>query len=105
MSRSGISLAALADSLKTGVMPCGLAGVVVYTNHHLTRSERVRRSWRERLFSWPWRPWRGLKFITVPDEKVYEVNPGGEGAFYIMHPATWEKYKAVARGASGGKPA
>lgn len=34
----------------------------------------VKRSWRERLLSWPWRPWRKTKFVRnalFADGSVY----------------------------------
>ena len=35
----------------------------------------VGRSWKERLFSWPWKPWSAKKTIVIqaPDEHVYVV--------------------------------
>lgn len=34
-----------------------------------TRPETVRRSWKERLFTRPWRPWVSTKTIQVPNYK------------------------------------
>lgn len=45
----------------------------------------VRRTWKERLLSWPWKPWVAEKtiFIQVPDEHVYQI---GRYTF-VCHPA------------------
>jgi hypothetical protein len=36
----------------------------------------LRRTWRERLFSWPWRPWAATRLVTkvVPNDEVFLVN-------------------------------
>ena len=31
----------------------------------VTRTEIHRRTWQERLLSWPWRPWQTFKNVTV----------------------------------------
>ncbi len=38
----------------------------------LPRYEMVRCTWKERLFTCPWEPWRGYK--KVPIDMVYVVN-------------------------------
>ncbi len=50
----------------------------------------VRRSWRERLFSRPWRPWIATKVIEVDDPEtpvVWMVDHR-----LMMHPAVKEKF-------------
>lgn len=46
----------------------------------------VRRSWRNRLFSRPWRPWKSTYTYTpqVPSPEVLLV-----GDTFYVHPATW----------------
>ncbi len=46
---------------------------------------QVRRSWRERLWSWPWRPWRATKTIVpqVPSKSFYLI--GNDTV--LCHPA------------------
>lgn len=50
-------------------------GMQIYESPWITVSEDciMRRSWRERLFSWPWKPWVAEKTIVmqVPDKHVY----------------------------------
>jgi len=46
----------------------------------------VKRSWFDRLFSWPWEPWIATETVIpmVPDDGIYQF----EGDTFIMHPAT-----------------
>ena len=59
-------------------------GIHFIPNKHLTVQETVPRTWKERLFSWPWRPIRKTKVISVPDPTVYYF--GNRKA--TAHPAT-----------------
>lgn len=45
----------------------------------------VQRTWRERLWSWPWRPWQPTKLVTVqvPSPEVLRM-----GDTLIAHPQT-----------------
>lgn len=59
----------------------GIAGMPIYTSPHLPIYEKrtitVKRSWRERLFSRPWRPWMKMKEIEVEDPErpaVWMIN-------------------------------
>lgn len=80
-----------------------LFGVKVYANDQLTISvtHSRDRTWRERLFSWPWRPWVREAWWTEqePDPAIYMVDideylafAGGAkiGKTAIMHPRTLE---------------
>lgn len=63
-----------------------------------TKPETIKRSWKERLFSLPWRPWVKTKVIRVPNYKpaIYRV-----GNRFIYHPALKaEIMKAVEVGKS-----
>lgn len=51
-------------------------GTPVVLSDSLTDTKWVRRSWWERLFSWPWRPWVAEKPIQVPSRKALEVDAG-----------------------------
>lgn len=45
-------------------------GIPVYVCDYLpVATTKVRRTWKERLFSWPWRPWVAYK--EVPTSSVY----------------------------------
>lgn len=59
----------------------------------------VRRSWRERLFSWPWRPWCATKTVVpkVPMSGGYIIDGhklGGGRTRIIMHPKTAAAFRA-----------
>lgn len=47
---------------------------------------QVPRTWRERLFTWPWRPWRTTRTYVpqVPSSQAYRV-----GDTLYLHPETW----------------
>jgi len=62
------------DAVRDPREPHRLFGFDVIECPALTKKERVPRSWRERLFSLPWRPWRSWKMIEVPDDRIYLVN-------------------------------
>ena len=62
-----------------------IMGRRVIVSPHLTK--RVPRSWRERLFSWPWQPWRATK--AVPSDEVLLMD-----GMLVMHPATYVMLKA-----------
>jgi hypothetical protein len=51
---------------------------------------QMRRSWRERLLSWPWRPWVATKEISVevPDERYYTF-----GNVVVCHPAVAQQLR------------
>jgi hypothetical protein len=50
----------------------------------VTEQRPARRSWRERLLSWPWRPWVAAKEISVkvPDPHCYTFDN-----VVVCHPA------------------
>ena len=73
------------------------ADLDVKLSEHMVEAHYVDRvrSWRERLLSWPWRPWLRL-------EQVRSVRPSSRAVMIdertvVMHPATYETLKAVAR--------
>ena len=55
----------------------------------------VRRTWRERLFTWPWRPWTTTKIVTVtvPSGRVLQI-----GNSLVMHPETSRQLRAALKG-------
>jgi hypothetical protein len=65
-----------------------LAGMRVVESPHLMvpgGEREVRRSWSERLFARPWRPWRATRRVPVskPDPNVYRIQ-----GMLVGHPAT-----------------
>lgn len=74
------------------------SGIEILTSPYLTEPESrvVARTWRERLGSWPWRPWVREKTIVVqvPSKQVYMLN--GKA---VMHP---EQLRTLAALGIGG---
>ena len=75
-----------------------MIGAGIYTNPNLTvPGDPIvtvhDRTWRQRLFSRPWRPWQATYTTTViprvPDRKVYRTPDGN----FMMHPETAKAFK------------
>lgn len=58
----------------------------IYESPYLIEPKQVKRSWKERLFERPWRPFKKFKTIMIPSEKIYEV-----GGAFICHPEMKQK--------------
>jgi hypothetical protein len=58
----------------------------------VAKTEEVKRTWKERLFSWPWRPLRKTKYVTthVPSEQVIFAH-----GTYFAHPELIEKIRLL----------
>ena len=70
------------------INPDIFGGMKIIENHHLMvfgEPVQIKRGIKERLFSWPWNPFKSTKtFIPlVPSREVIY-----SGGFYIMHPNT-----------------
>ena len=72
------------DSMQAAINPDTYMGIHFIPNKNLTVQETVPRTWKERLFSWPWRPMRKNNVINVPDPTVYLIGRHKASA----HPAT-----------------
>lgn len=57
-------------------------GTIVLTDAFINDYDTVERTWRERLFTRPWRPWVSTKRVYAP--KFYKL-PGGR---VLMSPAS-----------------
>jgi len=53
----------------------------------------LNRSWEERLFTWPWKPWVATKEIVnmIPNPDVFLI----DRKTVIAHPATAQKIKEL----------
>jgi len=63
-------------------------GAIMESRHMVIIKSRDR-TWRERLFSWPWRPWRRLETWTEPDPTCYLMYVsmlGGTRTVLVAHP-------------------
>lgn len=76
----------------TRSVPIFVHGYPVMLSRHLTRTVTVerRRTWIERLTTWPWRPWQATRTVhhATPDHRIYLV-PGSHGDYLLMHPMMW----------------
>ena len=73
-----------------------LSGRRVLESAYLTESGEpceVRRQWRERLFSWPWRPFKATRTVIpqVPMKGGYLLADGT----IVMHPETLRQLKSL----------
>ena len=58
-----------------------------------TGTRKVRRTWRDRLFTRPWRPWQADRVEPVyePDPNIYEIGHG----LFTGHPVTIAKVRKL----------
>ncbi len=66
---------------------------IIASSDCLVRCDQVvARTWRERLFSWPWKPFRPTKIVThyEPDPNLFMIGPNR----YVGHPATIARLQA-----------
>lgn len=68
-----------------------LGGLAITVDPNLTEPKTVRRTWGERLFARPWRPFVQTKVIRVPSEQVYLLTNR-----LICHPAMLDTIRAAA---------
>lgn len=56
-------------------------------------------TWRERLFSWPWRPWVKWIFWTTPSQTMYLIRPDkmfGRGSETVVaHPSMVDQLRGI----------
>lgn len=76
-----------------------IGGLTVIENPMLTvpgEPQEVRRTWRERLFTKPWRPRQATKTIVpqVPDQKIYYISKDRA----IMHPEVAKRVRDLTKG-------
>ena len=75
-------------------MPNMFNGTPVILSQWLVKAgepQEVRRSWRERLFSRPWRPFKATYTVVpqVPSDQILHTAQG-----FIMHPEMWRRLNA-----------
>ena len=74
-----------------GFEPCPsflspLAGFQIIEDAHLVKSELVKRTWKERFFTRPWRPFKKYREVFYPSEEILTI-----GRTLIMHPMMKQK--------------
>ena len=67
-------------------------GVKIIVNENLTEDGEpyeITRTWKERLFTLPWKPLRKTKTVIpqVPSSQIY----GLEDGTFVMHPETFRR--------------
>jgi hypothetical protein len=66
-----------------------ILGYKVIESRHMVVTEAIQRTWRERLFSRPWRPWRKTRIICKPDPNVYILDESQ----IVVHPEIMELWR------------
>jgi hypothetical protein len=75
------------------------SGMPVIESVYLTKtvSREVRLLWRQRLWSWPWRPWRRTRMEQFQEPgDILQV-----GNVFYVHPATAATLRALTREKGG----
>lgn len=75
------------------------AGTTYIASYYISDFKRVRRTWRERLLTRPWKPLTPMK--TVPDSKMIQLVPGAYLCSYRMFARISEEIEK--KRASGSK--
>lgn len=66
-------------------------GVSIIQSEYMTetKSRVVRRSWRERILSWPWRPWRKMCVVYHEEPLPYLMRVRDD--LLICHPTVYRQ--------------
>ncbi len=77
-------------------LPTMIRGHRVMTNHLLTvpgKATEVMRTFHDRWFTWPWRPWVKTWMYTprIPDPHIYKMSDMLDGQCLVMHPETLKR--------------
>ncbi len=77
-------------------------GVKIYANPNLTELEEyiAQRTWGERLFTLPWRPWLAeeKRSRQIPSRQIYRTSMG-----IICHPAMVAEVRSAIKAARKGE--
>jgi DNA-directed RNA polymerase subunit RPC12/RpoP len=57
--------------MNQGYIGCGYCGMNIQYSPHTYTYKTVNRSWKERLLTWPWRPW--IKTKTIKEPGIYQM--------------------------------
>lgn len=60
-----------------------VSGICIIEDKNCTEPREVKLSVKERLLSWPWRPWKSFKIVQVPSPVIHQFDNK-----FIMHPQT-----------------
>lgn len=75
--------------------PLTFNGITILPNANMTEHGEpinIRRTWKQRLFSWPWKPWCNIMTVTpyTPSKKVYMLKSQG---IAFAHPAVIDELR------------
>ncbi len=76
-------------------------GIQIIENPSMVDHHSRIRPWKERLFTWPWRPWVRVAVWQTPSDKIYLVNIDGVGERFTCHPAMAQRIKQAEEGGEG----
>jgi len=69
--------------------PFGAGPITLTPNSFMTKTEEYERTWKERLWSRPWKPWRKNGYRQIPDPEIFVVKlPGSKTQTIMGHPDT-----------------
>ena len=74
-----------------------LFGIQIIEDSNMVDPHSRVRTWRERLFSWPWRPWIKTLVWNTPSEKIYLMKLDNFTEKLICHPAMTQKLGEIGR--------
>lgn len=78
----------------------GMTGWQIVTSKHMSKQVLVLRSWKERLFSWPWRPFQSHKRVKQPMEDVLVDH---RRLMIYCHPVRYRQIKKMLAALEGSK--
>lgn len=75
------------------MFPYTLPKIQIIESSYCVKAEKktVPRSWTERLFNWPWKPWQKEKTITIyiPLLEVFQIKP----LVFVCHPTVAQRIR------------
>lgn len=88
-------------------LPTMIRGHRVMTNHLLTvpgKATEVMRTFHDRWFSWPWRPWvkTWMYAPQIPDPRIYKMSDMLDGQVWLMHSETLKDLVTIMEAANDG---
>jgi hypothetical protein len=72
-----------------------LFGIQIIEDVNMVDSHSRLKTWRERLFSWPWRPWVKYVVWQTPSKKFYLMKMDEINEKLICHPAMIEELRKI----------
>ncbi len=88
-------------------LPTMIHGHRLMTNRLLTipgKATEVGRTFHDRWFTWPWRPWVKTRWYTprIPDPGFYRMSDMLDGQCVVMHPETAKRVLEIIEAEDNG---